>query len=349
VTSMLFNTDPDLDDSPIGKVFGERYNGRYHLPLLGGEKGTKSGGDWVPYGVQSATNLAGSIVESRMLGVWERERGQLGMAQRPDLVERLAFIVNRARAQGVEITRDETGMVTRKGVDFADLKSSPEGKALRAELELIHAEAKQTAGGNLAAQQGTNRHDVWEERARTSQLFGTPEVNEQIGKLEQLLTDAGLERVPGLQERTVRNTSLRAAGRFDDVLRTTRDVLWETPGDSARPHFLPAGTLLMADLKTKKRAFYSWLEVRIQLTVYATAEWMLADHPLGGLGYAPGPKHHVNQQWGVVLWMPSNGDEPALKRCNLVKGWEHAQLARAVCDARSEAKNVAAHGEAMWV
>lgn len=354
---MLFNTDPELDDSPIGKAFGERYNGRYHLPLLPGETGTKSGGDWVPYGVQSATNLAGSIVESRMLGIWERERGQIGMAQRPDLVERLAFVINRARAQGVEITRDETGMVTRKGVDFADLKNSPEGKALRIELELIHAEAKQTAGGNLAAQQGTNRHDVWEERARTSQLFGTPEVNEQIGKLEQLLADAGLERVPGLQERTVRNVTLRAAGRFDDVLRTTRDVVFSDPYSiGAGRHILPAGTLLMADLKTKKRAFYSWLEVRIQLTVYATAEWMLdrgaghgVDFVMDRPGYVPGPKYHVNQQWGVVLWMPSNGDEPALKRCNLVKGWEHAKLARAVCDARSEAKNVAAHGEAMWV
>jgi hypothetical protein len=343
---LLFNTDPALDDSPIGKVFGERYNGRYHLPLLPGEAGTKSrsrlkpSGDWVPYGVQSATNLAGSIVESRMLGVWERERGQIGMAQRPDLVERLAFVIHKARAQGV---------------DIANLKDSPEGKALRTELELIHAEAKQTAGGNLAAQQGTNRHDVWEARAATSQLFGTPEVNEQIGKLEKLLANAGLERVPGLQERTVRNVALKAAGRFDDVLRTTRDVLWETPGDSARPHFLPAGTLLMADLKTKKRAFYSWLEVRIQLTVYATAEYMMIPPTPAALKmyegpewYVPGPKHHVNQQWGVVLWMPSNGDEPALKRCNLVKGWEHAQLARAVCDARSEAKNVAAHGEAMW-
>lgn len=337
---MLFRDDPDLDDSPIGKVFGERYRGRYHLPLLPGERGVKSGGDWVPYGVQSATNLAGSIVESRMLGIWERERGQIGMAQRPDLVERLAFVIHKARAQGV---------------DMASLKDSPEGKALRAELELIHAEAKQTAGGNLAAQQGTNRHDVWEERARTSQLFGTPEVNEQIGKLEQLLTDAGLERVPGLQERTVRNVALCAAGRFDDVLRTTREIRFpDKPCNKENGHTcLPAGTLLMADLKTKKRAFYSWLEVRIQLTVYATAEWMLdiehADQFVPHRPYVPGPKHHVNQQWGVVLWMPSNGDEPALKRCNLVKGWEHAQLARAVCDARSEAKNVAAHGEAMWV
>jgi hypothetical protein len=50
----------------------------------------------------------------------------------------------------------------------------------------------------------------------------------------------------------------------------------------------------------------------------------------------------------VVLWAPSNGEPPQLKRCNLTKGFAHAQLARQVCDARSEAKNVAAHGEATW-
>ena len=64
--------------------------------------------------------------------------------------------------------------------------------------------------------------------------------------------------------------------------------------------------------------------------------------------YVPGPVHHVSQDWGVILWAPSNGAEPQLKRANLRKGYAHAELARAVCDARSEAKNVAAHAEAEW-
>jgi hypothetical protein len=322
--------------------FGVRINhiGRYKMPLLPGEVGTKAGGDWVPRGVQSATNLAGSIVESRMLGIWERERGQIGMAMRPDLVERLAFLINRAHVQGV---------------DFANLKDSPAGQDVKKELELIHAEAKQTAGGNLAAQRGTNRHDVWEHRAATGQLFGTPEVNEQIEALEQLLKRKHLRRVPGLQERVVRNVSLRAAGKFDDVLQATEDIEWNDPDRCPSRFCIPAGTLLMADLKTKRRQFYSWLEVRIQLAVYATAEWMLynteseiEDSEVTNTGYVPGPKHHVSQDWGVVLWAPSDGATPQLKRCNLRKGYEHALLARQVCDARSEAKNVAAHGEAEW-
>lgn len=341
---MLFNNEAEGSVAErltmASAPFGERIDslGRYKLPLLPGEQGTKSGGDWVPRGVQSATNLAGSIVESRQLGIWERRKTQIGLALRPDLAERQAFLIRKAMSGGF---------------DFAESRlqgdgSTPEGNVIAAELDLIHAEAKQAAGGNLAAQRGTNRHDVWEARAQTGQLFGTPAVNEQIERLEQLLTEKHLRRVPGLQERVVRNVALRAAGKFDDALQATEDIefpSYSKDGDRYIPcdGLIPAGTLLMADLKTKQRSYYSWLEVRIQLAVYATAEWML-----DGMTYVEGPKTRVDQRWGVVLWAPSNGEPPQLKRCNIVKGFAHAQLARAVCDARSEAKNVAAHGEAMW-
>lgn len=343
---MLFNDDPyapDVDRTTMATApMGERVDsiGRYKMPLLPGENGPKSGGDWVPGGLMSATNLAGAIVESRQLGIWERERSQMGLAVRPDLVERLSFLINKAlRSDGVDLSR---------------LNETAEGKAIKRELDLIHQEAKQSAGGNLAAQRGTNRHNAWEERAKTGLLFGTPEVNEQIETLEKLLHSKGLERVAGLHERTVRNVELGAAGRFDDVLRTTRDIhnnCNDMIGCGAASRCVPAGTLLMADLKTKRRQFYSWIEVRIQLAVYATAEWML-DTPdmldTSVNGYVAGPKHHVNQDWGVILWAPSDGAEPQLKRVNLRKGMAHAKLARAVVDARSEGKNIAAHHEADW-
>lgn len=327
--------------------FGERTSaGRYKMPLLPGESGPKSGGDWVPRGLQSATNLAGSIVESRELGIWERERTQLGLAVRPDLYERMAFAVRRARHplhSDWSITRDMDGQITTKGMGTVDLFSpgvrlaevAPE---LKAELALIHDEAKRQAGADAAARQGTNRHDVWEARGATGQLFGTPEINDQIERLEQLLADNHLRRVPGLSERVIRNVALRAAGRFDDILQDVRD-----------------GTLYMADLKTKRRQFYTWLEVRIQMAVYASAEWMLST-PDGQVNvdvaapayYTRGPGHYVNQEVGIVLRMPASGDAPELKRIDLVKGLAAAKLARQVCDMRSEAKSVAAHRETVW-
>lgn len=315
MSSLLFRNDdvPEIDET-AGKVFGERYRGRYHLPLLPGEKGTKSGGDWVPWGVQSATNLAGAIVESRQLGVWENERHMIGLALRPDLYERLAFATARARSQGA---------------DFNERSSYTE---LAAELKLISEETKSAAGADAAARAGTNRHDVWEEAGRTGNLFGTPQINAQIGRMEQLLADNHLERVPGLQERTVRNVALRAAGRFDDVLRDTR-----------------TGQLYIGDLKTKKRPFWSWLEVRIQLAVYASAEWMLDafDGPCG-LRYVPGPVHHVSQTTAIVMRMPADGGDPELRKVDLVKGLAHARLAREVCDARADGKSVQSHAESIW-
>lgn len=297
-----------------GKVFGERYRGRYHMPLLPGERGTKSGGNWVPYGLRSATNLAGAIVDSRALSIWERERSQIGLALRPDLYEKLRFSVNLA-AVALKF-------------DFNDLKNSPEGKNLVDALGYIHDESKTAAGGNAAAVMGTNRHDAWEERARTGLLLGTPQINAEIETLEALLEKHGLERVPGMQERVVRNIGLGAAGRLDDVLRSKR-----------------TGVLYLADLKTKRKAFYSWLEAWIQQAVYAGSEWMLDE---SRQTYVSGPKHHVSQDSAILLRMPSDGTPPFLSRVDLKIGQRWARLAADVCAARSEARSVKTFALTEW-
>lgn len=329
-SSLLFSNDKSDEADEYAKAsmataaFGERVNGRrYKMPLLPGESGPKSGGDWVPYGIQSCTNLAGAISDTRMLGDWEVERDQIGLGLRPDLAERLAFITARARAAGV---------------DFNNLRDSDAGRQYKAELKLIRAEAKDAAGANVFTVQGTNRHDAWEERGKSGLLFGSGQVGEQIERMEALLERKGLRRVPGLQERTIRNVALRAAGRFDDVLQTTRDIEW-------RDGVMLKGMLLMADLKTKRRPFWSMQEVCIQLAVYASAEYMLHED---GRSYADGPLHGVSQEWGVVMRMPSDGGEPELIRANLTRGLADARLARAVCDSRSEGKSKATLNEAVW-
>jgi hypothetical protein len=336
-SSLLFSNDKSDEADEVAKssmataAFGERVNGRrYKMPLLPGESGPKSGGDWVPYGIQSCTNLAGAISDTRLLGDWERERTQIGLGLRPDLTERLAFITARARAAGV---------------DFNNLRESDAGQQYKVEVGLIHAEAKDAAGANVFTVQGTNRHDVWEERGKSGLLFGGGGIAGQIEKLEALLERKGLRRVPGLQERTIRNVALRAAGRFDDVLQATRDIVWSD-------FVIPAGMMLMADLKTKRRPFWSMQEVRIQLAVYASAEYML-DHPHhtddpGEAFYVPGPVTAVSQEWGVIMRMPSDGGEPELIRANLTRGLADARLARQVCDSRSDGKSKAALDEAVW-
>lgn len=344
-SSLLFSNDKSDEADEYAKAsmataaFGERVNGRrYKMPLLPGESGPKSGGDWVPYGIQSCTNLAGAISDTRLLGDWERERTQIGLGLRPDLAERIMFITARARAAGV---------------DFANLRESVAGQQYKDELKLIHAEAKDAAGANVATVQGTNRHDAWEERGKSGLLFGGGEISGQIERMEELLERKGLRRVPGLQERTIRNVALRAAGRFDDVLQATRDIRWGWMNGHMATN-IPAGTMLMADLKTKRRPFWSMQEVRIQLAVYASAEYMLLsehERPSGGddyPGYMTGPLYRVSQEWGVIMRMPSDGGEPELIRANLTRGLADARLARAVCDSRADGKSRATMNEAVW-
>lgn len=316
MTSMLFDPGAAHQGAHVGiegKAFGERYNGRYHMPLLPGEAGTKAGGNWVPRGCMSATNLAGAITDTRALAIWERERDQIGLALRPELYENLVFAVNKAREGGA---------------DLSELKTSPAGQELIRSLADLHEAAKTSAGGNVAATMGTLRHDVWEQRALTGQLFGTPAVNAQIEALERLLAENGLERVPGLQEKVVRNVGLRAAGRLDDIVRSKR-----------------TGVLYLADLKTKRKPFYSWLESWIQQRVYASAEWMLNDTRDA---YVPGPLHHISQKSAMLLRMPSDGSPPYLQRVDLEIAGRWAHIARLVVDIRSEARSTSTFALTHW-
>lgn len=304
------------------KRFGNRYNGRYHMPLLPGEEGTKSGGNWVPRGIMSVTNLVGAFEDTRALSVWEQGMALIGLALSPELYEELVLMVQTAESEGVifEFLRD-----------YPDLKEALAGSAhdqQKVEQSIV-GRAKAIAKAGAAAQRGTNRHTAWEHRGRTGQLIGTPQIQARTVDTEKLLADAGLERVPGLSERVVRNTVVNTAGRFDDVLRE-----------------VSSGRLLMGDLKTKATAFYSWMTVDAQLATYARSEFMLT---LDGLDYEPGPFGVVDWTEGVILHVPSDGSQPYLRRADLVNGWAVAQCARQNIDLRTYGKSVERHALSEWV
>lgn len=301
------------------KRFGNVYNGKYHMPLLPGEVGTKSGGDWVPYGITRMTNLAGAIVESKALGIWQLEQTLFGLVFQPSLYEELSLAVHKARAEGVDFSRMK---------DFPDFRKLISG-TWNDENSCIAGRARHAAGANEARQAGINRHDAWEHRGKTGELIGTPAIQDQIKSVETLLAEARLVRMPQLCERVVRNTELRASGRFDDVVMS-----------------IDTGELLIGDLKTKRKAFYSWLEVDAQLAGYARSKWMLTP---SGQGYEPGPLElGVNLKRGVVLHAPSDGGAPYLRRANLERGWQIAQLCRRVMDERAYGKSAARHAESVW-
>lgn len=297
-------------------------NGRYHMPLLPGESGPKAGGEHVPGGIQRMTNLAGAAEDTRALSVWEQGMGLIGLALAPELYTELQALIFQAAEDGVnfELLRD-----------YPWLKEALAGTAhdqSKQEVSII-GRAKKVAGAANAAQRGTDRHDAWEERAKSGRLTGEANVRASTVRTEALLAAAGLVRVPGLSERVVRNVQFGAVGKFDDVLLE-----------------LSTGRLLIADLKTKATAFYSWMTVDAQLAGYACAEWMLTEDCQG---YEPGPLHHVDQTEGVILHVPSDGSAAYLRRADLVNGRGVLANARRTIELRSYGKSATRKAMSPWV
>ncbi len=314
------------------KEFGRVYRGRYHMPLLPGEDGTKAGGDWVPYGVQRVTNLVGAFEDTRALSVWEQSMTLAGLALSPELYEELTLLVHRAASSGAnfELMRELTELKEALAGDAHDSGKQEASIAGRAKL---------IARGSAGAQRGTNRHTAWEHRAETGELIGTPDIRAQIVETERLLAEAGLRRLPYLSERIVRNTEVGAAGKFDDIL-------FEVSTER----------LLIADLKSKPTAFYSWMTVDAQLATYANADWMLCiglrgcAHSRENARYQDGPRRRgVDLTEGVILHVPSDGGPARLERADLVQGWETAKLARQVIDHRSAGKSAGRHARSAWI
>jgi hypothetical protein len=317
MTSQLFGAPAKQE-----KAFGHPYNGRYHMPLLPGEEGTKSGGDWVPYGLLRMTNLVGAFEDTRALNVWEQGMALIGLALDPALYAELQALILRALNEGVDFE------LLRNYPDLKEaLAGAPHDQAKQ--QKSIVGRAKEVAGASAAAKRGTADHDAWEMRAKTGQLFGDGRNRGQVIRVEALLAEAGLVRVPGLSERVVRNLELGAVGKFDDV------VLEQS-----------TGRLLMADLKTKATPFYSWMTVDAQLAGYARSEWMLTEDCQG---YEPGPASHVDQTEGVIFHAPSDGSPAYLRRADLVNGWEVCQVAKRNIELRTYGKSAARHAMSPWV
>lgn len=324
----LFGSPSEVGEAP--KIFGQTYNGRYHMPLAPGESGPKSGGQYVSRGCMRATNVSGALEDTRALSVWEQALGLVGLVLEPKLYEELRGIVLRAVADGTDFEKLR---------EYPALKETLAGTAHDQEKQAasLIGRAKVIAGANAAAERGTADHDAWEKRA-TGELTGTSRSRSQVLRTEQLLADAGLIRVPGYQERVVRNLALGGVtGRIDDVVME-----------------LATGRLLIADLKTKATKFYSRTAVDIQLSIYARSELLLADAlsecGLFGPGewYEPGLLTQVDQGEGVIMHVPSDGAPAQLERADLEEGWRDALLAMRIIERRASGRGSERMKRAIW-
>jgi hypothetical protein len=183
----------------------------------------------------------------------------------------------------------------------------------------ITQQAMSAAKADRWSVMGTAYHKALEVRLTSGQLIGTPEIRDGILALEGMLRAALLKPVPSLAERIVVNNTVRVAGRFDVPVMDMRE---------------PTEVLRMADLKTKRKRFWSVLEQRAQLAVYAYADAMWDPERMC---YVPLPNFDLRE--GVILHLPQGGGPLDLLRMDLIAGWTTARRAREVVDDRAQAKS----------
>lgn len=104
------------------------------------------------------------------------------------------------------------------------------------------------------------------------------------------------------------NLEYRTAGTCDRIYQTTRSLIAPTG------EIIPEGTNLIGDLKTGKSLEYSTAGYTIQLALYAQSQlYDVIDEE-----FIETPQ--INQDWGILVHMPSNSDTCELRWVSLESG-----------------------------
>lgn len=191
-------------------------------------------------------------------------------------------------------------------------------------LDGIAKQAKDAAAASSGANFGTALHSFTEryDRGESLATLAAPApLDADLRAYAEAMRTHGLK--PRHIERVVVCPELGVAGKFDRLVG-------QPPGATK------ADELAVLDLKTAKSVDYSWLEMSIQLAMYANATWIW--DPATGT-YEPMPA--VDQARALVLHLPVGKATAHLYGLNIAKGWEYAQIAIAVRAARSSAKQLA--------
>lgn len=295
--------------------------GRYRLP---NRDGSPHKGGWT-----RATNLASAISDTKALGDWQLRMALLGVRE---------AILQTGLAPAMQAV---PGPV--RDLLTMDIERLAPGE-IRGGLMAIAGEVQRLAKAELGATRGNLAHQMVEHHhAGLPQDQGVP--SETLEKLPSYVTQLQMHcmtALAGMQERQVMVESLNVIGTLDNILHDALPPasFWAS-GVELCPRQDECADFI-ADLKTQKR-FWSWLEICIQLALYAHGDAMW-DKALGVWVSMP----RVNQERALVAWMPwehpAGEDDPAelhrvdMYEVDIVRGWEAAQQAFQVYNLRSAAK-----------
>jgi len=193
------------------------------------------------------------------------------------------------------------GVATRD--DLRALASSLPLDSGKKQLNKVAQDAIEYAGGSSGRNMGTALHE-WTAQSDRGDPPAVPEPWVfDLDAYNAALELYGVRTVPGLVEQIVCIPDLGVAGTFDRI------VLWDPEA-------------YIADVKTAASLDYSWLEIAVQLAIYANAEWIWNERDEA---WEHLPK--VNQSQGLVIHLPIGQARCDLFWVDLEIGWEAVTLA----------------------
>lgn len=248
-------------------------------------------------GFTRATTFAKSISDTFTLSQWSQRMVGKGVSMRPDLLAAFA--------------------------------STPVTE--REKLNRLAEAAKETAGAKAGANLGTAVHAFSEQVDRGElPVERIPEPwDRDVRAYLALLEQEGFEVVPEWIERVVLCKALDGkgiAGTFDRIVRATKEVDLRIGGEivTIRP-----GELVIFDLKTGRDLEYGWLEIAVQLAIYANAEHIFDK---SSKTWAPMPD--VRTDVAIVLHLPVGQGRATLHGIDVAQGHTLGLLCAAVREAR---------------
>lgn len=266
-----------------------------------------------------ASKYAEGIADSFALSQWQLRMALLGMALRPDLVDKVMSAIGGGIPHQV-------------------------AKEKKTYLDKLSEEARLAAGSKDRAHHGTKLHKHTEELdGGTRVLADVPDTYRlDATAYVDALEHAGFRPVKHLIERSVFTDELGVVGTFDRVLECFRDT--EVVDLGGRKVQIKAGEYVIGDVKSGTDLKYAWPEILVQMAIYAHAvnENGIAvydpdadtdpDDVISGWGWSSVEEQGagiLREDVGVVMHVPFGEGRADLRYADLITGWRGAKLCQA--------------------